>query len=135
MESGLNKSKKNPNYGIYVILLGFLLIIIGGFAFSITETSSIDALGIEVELTTRPYATIGAILILLGIVGIIAGIVIQINDKSKIFPPQYPQQYYQPPPPQYYQHPPQQYYQHPRGQYYQHPNQPPQQVRYSPNCK
>jgi amino acid transporter len=138
MEPGLNRSKTNQNNGIIVMIIGIVLFFIGVIAFSITETSRVGVLGIEVELTTRPYAAIGALLMISGIVGIIVGIVIKIssNDKSTIFPPQQPQQqYYQQPYQQYYQQPPQQYYQQPPQQYYQNPNPQPQQVRYCPNCK
>jgi flagellar basal body-associated protein FliL len=130
--------KKDQNIWILILILGVVLFIIGLIAYSITETSSVNAFGIEVDVTTRPYGTIGLILIFLGVAAIIGSIAMKIyfSGSSTIIPPQYPQQqYYQHPPQPYYPYPQQQYYQPPPQQYHQNPNPPPQQVRYCPNCK
>ena len=103
MNSELDKWTKYAKEGILVTVAGFILFIIGLIPYSITETNTNTLIGVQMELTTRPYGTVGSFLMIVGILGIIAGIISKIyyDNKLKIYGLQYTQlpyqQYYQPP--------------------------------------
>jgi uncharacterized membrane protein len=122
--------------GTGILIMGFIMLMFGLILANYTETY---AYGL---IQTQPYAEVGGLLMVFGILMIIVGGIVAAvgssTDKttqpqiqiyqvpSGYYPPQYPQQGYYQPQPQYYPPiQPQQTYYQPPAQYYQQPPQYP----------